>query len=80
MVGHVAPEAINGGPIALVEEGDMITIDLDQRRIDLEVPQETLDQRRATWTPPEPNYKTGVFAKYIKTVSSAAQGAVTSGV
>jgi dihydroxy-acid dehydratase len=80
MIGHVAPEAADGGPIALVREGDLIHIDLKQRRIDLEVPAAELERRRAEWLPPEPRYRTGVFAKYIKTVSSAAQGAVTSGV
>ena len=80
MIGHVAPEAADGGPIALVREGDLIHIDLKQRRIDLEVPAAELERRRAEWRPPEPRYRTGVFAKYIKTVSSAAQGAVTSGV
>jgi dihydroxy-acid dehydratase len=80
MVGHVAPEAVNGGPIAFVQQGDMILIDLDRRKIDLELTEETLVHRRSGWTPPEPRYKTGVFAKYMKTVSSAAQGAVTSGV
>jgi dihydroxy-acid dehydratase len=80
MIGHVAPEAADGGPIALVREGDLIHIDLDQRRIDVEVSAEELERRRSEWRPPEPRYRTGVFAKYIKTVSSAAQGAVTSGV
>ncbi len=80
MIGHVAPEAVDGGPIALVEEGDTISIDLDSRTIDLEVAPAVLDQRRAAWRPPAPRYKTGVFAKYVKTVSSASEGAVTSGV
>ncbi|MCW5978818.1 MAG: dihydroxy-acid dehydratase [Bryobacteraceae bacterium] len=80
MVGHVAPEAATGGPIAFVEEGDEITIDLENRRIDLEVAPEALAQRHAKWRAPAPPYRTGVFAKYINTVTSAAEGAVTSGV
>lgn len=79
MAGHVAPEAVDGGPIALVEEGDTISIDLQKRTIDLEVEASVLEKRRAAWRPPEPRYKIGVFAKYIRTVSSAAEGAVTSG-
>jgi dihydroxy-acid dehydratase len=79
MIGHVAPEAADGGPIALVEEGDTIRIDLDRRTVDVEVPPQVLAERRARWSPPAPKYTTGVFAKYVKTVSSAALGAVTSG-
>ncbi len=79
MIGHVAPEAVDGGPIALVEEGDTIAIDLGRRTINIDVDDETLAARRARWQRPEPRYKTGVFAKYVKTVSSASEGAVTSG-
>ena len=79
MVGHVAPEAADGGPIGLVAEGDTISIDLEKRTIDLQVPEEILAERRSRWQAPEPAYTTGVFAKYIKTVSSASEGAVTSG-
>ncbi len=78
MVGHVAPEAAAGGPIAAVVEGDLIAIDLQARTIDLEIPPETLDQRLRAWAPPAPRYQTGVFAKYVKLVSSASEGAVTS--
>ncbi len=78
MVGHVAPEAFDGGPIALVENGDIINIDIENRIIDLEVDAATLAARKAKWTAPEPKYKTGVFAKYIKTVGSASEGAITS--
>ena len=77
MVGHVAPEAARGGPIALVEEGDTIAFDLDKRRLDVEVDEETLGQRRAAWKPREGRYRSGVFAKYCALVSSAAEGAVT---
>jgi dihydroxy-acid dehydratase len=78
MVGHVSPEAFDGGPIALVENGDIINIDIVNCKIDLEVDEATLAARKAKWTAPEPKYKTGVFAKYIKTVGSASEGAITS--
>ena len=77
MIGHVAPEAAVGGPIAAVEEGDTIDISIEHRFINLEVAPEVVGQRLAKWTPPKPKYETGVFAKYIATVSSAAEGAVT---
>jgi dihydroxy-acid dehydratase len=77
MIGHVAPEAALGGPIALVREGDTITIDVDRRALDLEVDPAELDRRRADWSPPAPNYTSGVFAKYAALVSSASEGAVT---
>ncbi len=77
MVGHVAPEAALGGPIALVHEGDPISVDVDARRLDLEVDPAELDRRRATWKRPPPLYRTGVFAKYVALVSSASEGAVT---
>ena len=78
MVGHVAPEAFDGGPIALVEDGDTIIIDIAERRIDLVLDAATLAARRARWTAPAPSFKSGVMAKYIKLVGSAAEGAVTS--
>jgi dihydroxy-acid dehydratase len=78
MVGHAAPEAANGGPIAALAEGDMITIDIAGRRIDAEVAPEILKQRLARWTPPPPRYRMGVFAKYCALVSSASDGAITS--
>jgi dihydroxy-acid dehydratase len=77
MVGHVAPEAALGGPIALVEEGDTITIDVDRRVLDLEVDAATLEERRARWSPPLPRYTSGVMAKYAALVGSASEGAVT---
>jgi dihydroxy-acid dehydratase len=77
MAGHVAPEAQVGGPIAIVEEGDIINLDIANRVIDLEVPPEIVAKRLAQWKAPAARYKTGVFAKYVKLVSSAAQGAIT---
>jgi dihydroxy-acid dehydratase len=79
MIGHVAPEAALGGPIALVEEGDEIVIDVDRHALDLNVPAAVLAERRARWTPPVPRYKTGVMAKYAAMVSSASLGAITTG-
>jgi dihydroxy-acid dehydratase len=77
MVGHVAPEAARGGPIAAIAEGDSISIDIAQRRIDIEVAPETLAKRLAGWQAPAPRYRSGVFAKYSALVSSASDGAVT---
>jgi dihydroxy-acid dehydratase len=77
MVGHVAPEAALGGPIGLVQEGDSIAIDVDTRRMDLEVDEAELARRRAAWTPPGPRYTGGVMAKYAALVSSASEGAIT---
>lgn len=78
-IGHVAPEAVDGGPIAAVEEGDTITIDIANRKIDLMVPPDAIAQRMKKWTKPAAKYKTGVFYKYVQSVSSASKGAVTSG-
>ncbi|MGA2509037.1 MAG: dihydroxy-acid dehydratase [Candidatus Acidiferrales bacterium] len=75
MVGHVAPEAANGGPIAFVRDGDKITLDVKARRLDVDA---NLDERRAQWKAPAPRYKTGVMAKYARLVSSASEGAITS--
>ncbi len=79
MLGHVAPEAAVGGPIALVEEGDMITVDVDAHELNLEVDEAVLAERRARWSPPPPRYTSGAFAKYAALVSSASEGAITSG-
>ncbi len=76
-VGHVAPEAADGGPIALVQEGDRIRLDLDAGTLDLLVDAAELERRRAGWKPLEPRYTTGVLGKYAKLVGSAAQGAIT---
>ncbi|MDV6343221.1 dihydroxy-acid dehydratase [Nitrosomonas sp. Is37] len=77
VVGHVAPEAFVGGAIALVKEGDSITIDANQRLLQLNVSEEELARRRAAWQPPEPRYKRGVLAKFAKLVSTASRGAIT---
>jgi dihydroxy-acid dehydratase len=77
VVGHVAPEAAVGGAIALVKEGDMITIDAPARSLHLHLSDEELEQRRASWVPLKPRYTTGVLAKYAKLVSSSSVGAVT---
>ena len=77
MVGHVAPEAAVGGPIGLLAEGDIITLDIPNRRLEAQVTEEQMATRRADWKPIEPKYTTGVFAKYAKLVSSASEGAVT---
>jgi len=79
MLGHIAPEAALGGPIAIVQEGDEIVIDVDQKRLDLAVPAEEIERRLAAWTPRPPNYTTGVLAKYAALVGSASTGAVTTG-
>jgi dihydroxy-acid dehydratase len=77
VVGHVAPEAFEGGPIALVQEGDSITIDAHQRLIQVNVSDDELAKRRAAWKRPEPRYKRGLLAKYTKLVSTASKGAIT---
>jgi dihydroxy-acid dehydratase len=77
VVGHVAPEAAVGGTIALVQEGDAITIDADHNLLQLNVSDEELAKRRAAWVPPTPRYKRGVLAKYAKLVSTSSRGAVT---
>lgn len=75
-VGHVSPEAAAGGPIAFVEEGDIISIDIPNRSIELKVSEEELAKRREGWTPKEPEIKTGYLARYAKLVSSANKGAI----
>ncbi|HKZ32879.1 MAG TPA: dihydroxy-acid dehydratase [Vicinamibacteria bacterium] len=79
VVGHVAPEAAVGGTIALIQEGDRVTIDAERRLLQLEVDEAELARRRAAWKPPAPHYTSGVLAKYARLVGSAAQGAVTDG-
>ncbi len=77
MAGHVSPEAALGGPIAAVRDGDMIHFDVSQRVLEVETSDEVLGQRMNEWSPPQPRYRTGVFAKYAALVSSASQGAIT---
>ena len=77
VVGHVTPEAAVGGPIAVVETGDPITIDAENRQITLGIPQDELDARLASWTAPPPKETRGTLAKYARLVRSASDGAVT---
>jgi len=77
VVGHVSPEAAVGGPIALVREGDSITIDAKKRVLELNLPEAEIARRRAAWKAPAPRYTSGVLAKYAALVSSATFGAVT---
>ena len=77
MVGHVAPEAWRGGPLAALEEGDVVVIDVDGRQLRVELPAGTLERRLEAWLPPAPRYASGVLAKYAALVSSASEGAVT---
>jgi dihydroxy-acid dehydratase len=77
MVGHAAPEAFRGGPLAALRDGDIIVIDTDARRLDVELSDEELRKRLASWRPPAPRYVSGVMGKYARLVSSAATGAVT---
>jgi dihydroxy-acid dehydratase len=78
MAGHVAPEAARGGPIAAVQDGDTITLDIDARRLDVGLSDEEIARRVEAYEPPQPLYKRGVMAKYAAAVSSASEGAVTS--
>ncbi|HEX9577469.1 MAG TPA: dihydroxy-acid dehydratase [Myxococcales bacterium] len=78
MIGHVAPEAFAGGPLAALEEGDVISIDVDARKLEVELNSKELAARLSNFKPPPPRYATGVFAKYAAQVSSASQGAITS--
>ena len=77
VVGHLSPEAALGGPLALVKNGDEITIDARRREISLHVPSEELKRRRKSWAPPKPYARRGALAKYARHVSSASLGAVT---
>ena len=78
MIGHVAPEAAVGGPIALIRDGDTIVLSVEDRELSVRLPEEELARRREQWTPPVPKYDAGVMAKYAKLVSSASRGAVTT--
>ena len=77
MVGHVAPEAARGGPIAELADGDIIVFDVNARRLDVELSDAEIKKRLRGWKEPEPRYTSGVFAKYAALVSSASEGAVT---
>ena len=75
-IGHVSPEAASGGPIGLVHEGDIISIDITNKTIELKVSDKELEERRKVWVCPEPKVKTGYLARYAKLVSSADKGAI----
>ena len=77
MVGHIAPEAADGGPIAIVRNKDTLVLDVDKRLLQVELSQAEIKKRLKQWKPPKPRYKTGVLAKYARTVSSASEGAMT---
>jgi dihydroxy-acid dehydratase len=77
MVGHVAPEAIKGGPISALRDGDEVTVDIDGRRLEVDLPEDEIARRIEEYTSPDPPYTSGVMAKYAATVSSASQGAIT---
>lgn len=77
VVGHITPEAMVGGPLAIIEDGDTITIDAETNEINLEISEQEIQQRLSAWQAPEPNVKRGVLAKYAKTVGSASEGAIT---
>jgi dihydroxy-acid dehydratase len=77
MAGHVAPEAADAGPIALVQEGDTIEFDIPNRKLNLQVSEDELAKRREAWKPRPANYESGVFAKYARLVSGAERGAIT---
>ncbi|AEY00138.1 dihydroxy-acid dehydratase [Oceanimonas sp. GK1] len=77
VVGHITPEARQGGPLAIVQDGDRITIDAEHNRLELELTDSVIAERLARWQPPEPRYRRGVLAKYARTVGSASHGAVT---
>ena len=77
MVGHVAPEAARGGAIAALREGDVVVVDVENRELRVELEDGELEERLASWTPPEPRYRSGVLAKYAALVSSASDGAIT---
>jgi dihydroxy-acid dehydratase len=79
VVGHVAPEAAVGGGIALVKEGDLITVDAEARLLQLNISEVEFERRRTAWVPPPPRYRRGVLAKYAGLVSSSSLGAITDG-
>ena len=78
MIGHVAPEAAVGGPIGLIQDGDIVVMDVEKRILNVEIDDKEMDKRKQAWNPIPSKYSRGVLAKYAKLVSSAAKGAVTS--
>ena len=80
VIGHVTPEAFDGGPIALIEDGDQITIDAEAAKMTLHIDDDTMAARRGAWEQPEPYADRGILAKYARLVSSASDGAVTDGI
>jgi dihydroxy-acid dehydratase len=77
MIGHIAPEAAAGGPLAALRDGDIIVIDVEKRQLNAELSEADIAARLAAWAPPAPHYRSGAFAKYAALVSSASEGAVT---
>ena len=77
VVGHITPEAYDGGVIAIIEDGDELTINADTQEVNLNIPQSIINQRLTQWRRPKPNYKSGVLAKYAALVSTASEGATT---
>jgi len=78
MIGHVAPEAADGGPIGLLEDGDTVTVDIPERELSVDLSDAELDTRRGEWEPREPAYTNGILAKYARDFGSAAKGAITN--
>jgi dihydroxy-acid dehydratase len=78
VIGHIVPEAVDGGPIAALRDGDLIEIDVEQRRLQVALSDDELRARLADWTPPPPRYTDGVLAKFARLVTDASQGAITS--
>jgi len=78
MIGHVAPEAADGGPIALLEDGDTVTVDIPERELSVDLSDDELAARKDDWKPRDPPYTNGVLAKYARDFGSAAKGAVTN--
>ena len=77
VVGHITPEAQTGGALALVQDGDVVTIDAERNALDVDLPEAELTRRHATWAAPAPRFTKGVLYKYMKTVASASEGCVT---
>ena len=77
-VGHIAPEAAAGGPLAAVQDGDIIALDVNSRSLNVQLTDEEIEARMQNWNPPATKYRTGALAKYARLVSSASEGAVTS--